>query len=482
MNVFSEEDHKDIQGLVLFGYAHAKSAKYLLLEFTDVPKSKQWLSTIAEEITRKSKVFDKKREVFNIAFTYQGFQALGLPQKVLSQFDHEFIEGIDTPHRNRVLGDLGKNAPENWHWGGKHNASVHAVLCVFGKGDVELAENEQARKKELAEANIKVIHEMDAISLPDNKEHFGFRDGISEPVLEGTVKHKTNSNTDNVVKLGEFVLGFENEYNEVNSSPLVLPSEDEQDILPYRESYKDFGRNGSYMVFRQLKQNVQEFWKYMDEQSEGNEEMVKLATKMVGRWPSGAPLTKHPDADPYDNGQTTNDDSFGYRTSDADGHKCPIGSHLRRSNPRDALADTSNAQESTMLVNRHRILRRGRAYGQPSSETMLPEELKNNSPKEETGLHFICFNGNLATQFEFVQHTWLNRATFAGLYNCPDPLLGVLEPHPTMDPNIDNTFTVEGCPVSKRYKDIPQFVETVGGEYFFMPSIRAIKYLASLDE
>lgn len=316
---------------------------------------------------------------------------------------------------------------------------------------------------------------MDTVTLHDNKEHFGFRDGISEPIIEGSLKHKENSSPANVVKLGEFVLGFENEYKEINTSPILLQSEDTTDILPYRETYKDFGRNGSYMVFRQLKQDVNAFWEYMEKQTETEKEMISLASKMVGRWPSGAPLTKFPDADPYagqtENNHTSDDDNFGYRNSDLDGNKCPIGSHLRRSNPRDALTDTSDAAESTMLVNRHRILRRGRVYGESPSKYLEPKELKDKKAIEETGLHFICFNGNLATQFEFVQHSWINRSTFAGLYRSPDPLL-----HSGDCPE----FAVQGCPVSKRYKDIPQFVQTVGGEYFFMPGIRAIKYLASL--
>lgn len=471
MNLFSYHDHKDIQGLVLFGYAHAPFAKYLLLEFNDPAGTKNWLNDVADNITRKSKVFDVERDVFNIAFTYDGFKKLGLPAKVLEQFDHEFVEGIDTDHRNRVLGDVGSNAPQHWRWGGRHNDSIDGVLCVFARNEAELEEDISKLKDQLGKVGVRVIEELDALTLPDHKEHFGFRDGISEPILAGTVKHKSSSKTANVVRLGEFVLGFENEYNEINTSPILLQSEDKTDVLPYRETYKDFGRNGSYMVFRQLKQDVPAFWKYMEKQTSDTEEMIKLASKMVGRWPSGAPMTSYPDGDPDTDLDGDQLDGFGYRVDDLDGHKCPIGSHLRRSNPRDALKDTDDADESNMLVNRHRILRRGRVYGKPSSATMDPTELKNNPEIEETGLHFICFNGNLATQFEFVQHSWLNRSTFQGLYNSPDPL---------MDPREDKDFAVEGCPVSKRYRNIPQFVHTVGGAYFFMPGIRAIKYLANV--
>ncbi len=474
MTTFSEEDHKDIQGLVLFGYNHAPVAKYILLEFTDDSATKAWLGSIAETINRKSKKLDKTRKVHNLAFTHQGFQKLGLTEDTLDKFDQEFIEGIDTPHRNRVLGDTGNSSPENWYWGGQQNDTIHAVLCLFALNEEDLEKSHQDHLIKMKEANIKVLNTMDTLTLEDGKEHFGFRDGISQPILEGTLKHKDNSSPTNVVKIGEFILGYENEYKEINFSPTMQESQDPSNILPYQENLKDFGRNGSYMVFRQLKQDVQSFWKYMNEQSNDDEEMVKLASKMVGRWPSGAPLAKYPNKDPYAgkpaNADTSDDNNFGYRDSDFDGMKCPIGSHLRRSNPRDALSNTDDADESNLLVNRHRILRRGRMYGQSPSKTMDPKELMTKPSTEETGIQFICFNGNLAKQFEFVQHSWLNRSTFAGLYDSPDPITDVKT----------KEFTLQSCPVSKRYKDIPKFVQTVGGAYFFLPGVRAIKYLASL--
>jgi Dyp-type peroxidase family len=237
---------------------------------------------------------------------------------------------------------------------------------------------------------------------------------------------------------------------------------------------RDFGRNGTYLVFRQLSQDVQAFWNFVDEATrleDGTSDhggRVRMAAKMVGRWPSGAPLTLCPEMDDEEHASS---DDFGYRATDAHGHLCPRGAHIRRTNPRDALDGTP--EESIKVSNRHRVLRRGRPYGAPISRSMDVDEILRAEAHGEVGLHFICLNADIGRQFEFVQHTWIINAKFAGQYTDADPLMGHYE-------ELQGTFTMQGSPVRQRITKLKRFVETRGGAYFFLPGMRALKYLAEL--
>ena len=170
-------------------------------------------------------------------------------------------------------------------------------------------------------------------------------------------------------------------------------------------------RNGSYLVFRQLSQDVGGFWRFADgatRRADGSSDpdaRLRLAAKMVGRWPSGAPLALAPDADDPSLAEAND---FAYHANDPRGARCPVGSHIRRSNPRDSLDPNPGSEGSFEINRRHRILRRGREYG-----PALPLERALAEPDSaERGLHFICLNANLARQFEFVHHTWLNNRKF----------------------------------------------------------------------
>jgi deferrochelatase/peroxidase EfeB len=156
------------------------------------------------------------------------------------------------------------------------------------------------------------------------------------------------------------------------------------------------------------------------------------------------------------------------------GLHCPIGSHIRRTNPRDALND--DPQQSLELSNQHRIVRRGRSYGTPLVEDMDPAKLMGTpDDRTERGLHFICLNAAIDRQFEFVQNLWANNPKFGGLYDDPDPLIGVLDGEKA-------TFTVQKEPVRCAYSDMPRFVQVRGGAYFFLPGIAAIRMLADVKQ
>ena len=182
------------------------------------------------------------------------------------------------------------------------------------------------------------------------------------------------------------------------------------------------------------------------------------------RWYSHDPATLRAADGRYRQIGDLKTNNFAYFDKDPHGLACPIGSHIRRSNPRDALGpDPPTALNS---ANRHRILRRGRSYGRHLENPMVDDGA-------DRGLHFICLNSDIERQFEFVQQTWINNPVFAGLDGEVDPLVGNLKKG-------DAIFTVQAEPLRHRVHNLSRFVVVKGGSYFFLPSIRALKYLASL--
>jgi deferrochelatase/peroxidase EfeB len=186
---------------------------------------------------------------------------------------------------------------------------------------------------------------------------------------------------------------------------------------------------------------------------------------MVGRWPGGAPLVLAPDHD--DPAQSTAND-FVYQGPDPDGWRCPIGAHVRRAHPRDSLDPKPGSPQSIAVGKRHRLLRRGREYGAAIGPGTLLDAADDGVDR---GLHFICLCGNIARQFEFIQGTWVMSPKFDGLHEDDDPLLGV-------HGEGAGTFQAQGRPVRHRHRGLPRFITVRGGGYFFLPGLRALRYLA----
>ena len=401
--------------------------------------------------------------------TYPGLVALGLPDAIASQFAHEFREGMTTEHRQRVLGDFGADAPANWRWGGEANSPIHALLMLYAADESGLEALLSRQLADLQSASIEVVVSLATEDIGD-VEPFGFRDGISQPVPEGFGREGRKEDT---IRPGEFVLGYANEYGLLTDRPLVPAASDPRNILPSDaagSANKDLGRNGSYLVLRQLEQDVPGFWKFIHGRAGGgaDEQNTALAAKMVGRWPGGAPLALAPQAD---DAALAKANDFGYHAGDPDGLACPVGAHVRRANPRDSLDPNPGSPDSIAVNKRHRILRRGRAYGPFLSRD---DALSANAESVERGLHFACIVANISRQFEFVQHTWANNPKFDGLYDEVDPITG-----PRTDAG--SNFSMPANPVRNRLTGIPAFVTVRGGGYFFMPGIRAIRYLAALE-
>jgi Dyp-type peroxidase family len=479
-------DLNDIQGLILYGYGKFAAACYVLLQIQDPAAAKGWLADLAPQITsairNPSEQIDQHPTCLNLAFTQAGLRALHLDETALAGFSREFQEGmVLTEHRQRLLGDIEDSAPEHWSWGGNHSTAVHLVLMLYAVDQPTLEQFYQTQVSAFSNHGLTEVTKLDTQRLPNRREHFGFRDDIADPIIAGTDRQ---GNPNNTINAGEFILGYQNGYQQYTNRPLLPTAQDPQALLPEDlagSGLRDLGRNGSYLVFRQLSQDVQLFWQYLDQaakQTNGSNNpttRLQLAAKMVGRWPSGAPLVEAPE---QDNPALANQNDFLYHTTDADGVKCPFAAHIRRTNPRDALEPEPGSQETLDRTNRHRILRRGRAYGPPVAASMTPEDILNAPPDhQERGIHFICFNANIGRQFEFIQHTWINNPKFDGLYSEDDPLMG---DRAGQAAGKSGTFTVQATPVRQQVSGLPRFVQVRGGAYFFMPGIRAVRFLAAL--
>jgi Dyp-type peroxidase family len=461
---------EDIQGIILWGYGHMPEARYLLFRVREASSElRGWLASLPLTSAGGSRSAEPPEPLVNVAFSYSGLRALGVDPELCDRFSTPFVQGSDHPYRARVNGDVGDDAPEHWQWGSEQNP-VHVVLLVFAKDRPSIERWATHFRNQATGAGLELVTELEGTTLAGRKEHFGFRDGIAQPELKGSGRGGLEGN---LVAAGEFLLGHHDGYDNVSDSP---------------ESPAGFafGANGSYLVFRQLEQNVEAFWRYAAALDATNP--VKAASKLVGRWPSGAPLVRHPDADP-DSPRFADDDTFTYLSSDDDndryGARCPFGAHVRRTNPRDWQLGAS-PDESARLANLHRLLRRGRPYGEPLDEAMLPSELVRRSlggagaPAVERGLQFLCFNANIDRQFEFVQQQWANNPKFAGQNVDPDPLIGVNRDPARLDLE-GNAFTRQTdakAGILPRGGGLARFVRVRGSGYFFMPSIPAVRLLA----
>jgi deferrochelatase/peroxidase EfeB len=341
------------------------------------------------------------------------------------------------------------------------------------------------------------------------REPFGFIDGISQPEIDWDQTREVPINGyerkyGNLVSLGEFLLGYRNEYGRYTDRPLLDAQSPASSDIPFAEDHpekKDLGRNGTYLVMRQLAQDVRGFWQFLDRTSDSNpEERYRLGSLMVGRAiADGSPLVPLgretiPGVGNQHNGIRQN--QFTY-DSDPDGTRCPYGAHIRRANPRNpdipgdpnGLISTlvrtlgfgnKNLRDDLIASTRfHRILRRGREYG----HKVTPEEALQSAATQdgESGLHFLAINSNIQRQFEFIQTAWLMRTKFDGMTEESDPLLG--NRTPVLGCPLTNTFSVpQNGKLRERVMDLPQFIRAQGGAYFFLPGLRALQYLAKLRD
>jgi Dyp-type peroxidase family len=460
----SKLERDEIQGMLLSAYGHLPWSVNVLLRIDDAERARAWLASLVPAITLACGKHDRRGT--NVAVAHCGLMKLGL-QAPPHAFPVAFVDGMASPRRAQILGDTGSSAPAEWLWGSETNP-VDLLLMLFAHTEEALAALLADHRAAFEPSGLSEVAALFGRRHSDGKEHFGFTDGVAQPAIRGEqssepARRRTDHTND--VAAGEFILGYVNEYGIASETPKVSAAADPRDVLGSGAEMRDFGRNGSYLVLRQLEQDVASFWSFLDDATRGPNgsdalARERLAAKLVGRWPSGAPLAHAPNDDEP---RLANHNHFGF-ASDPHGLRCPIGSHIRRANPRDGFAN-NRPEQSVRRSNRHRILRRGRPYG-PKIENVLVKD------NESRGLIFICLNSDIERQFEFIQQTWLNNTTFCGLNNEVDPFVGAQSG--------DARMTIPKEPVRTRLKGIPRFVTTKGGGYFFLPGLRALRYLAGL--
>lgn len=463
-------EREDIQGLVMSGHGTMPRATYLLLHIGEDESARRraraWLADVASRVTTSTGREEERS--LHVALNCQGFRQLAVTEDQMTTFPAAFREGMAAENRTRILGDVGPSSPEGWTWGGKTSQEIHLILLLFAVDGATFAKTETEERRRLADSGLTIVRQLTPEPLPGPQsrgrfglEHFGFADGMSQPVILGSGQENRlvgDDATRNVINPGEFVLGYPNGYGKQTPWPKLSGG----------VGGESFGRNGTFLVFRHLAQDVAGFRRFLRDNARSPdgasaaEAEAFLAAKLVGRWTSGAPLVKSPHRDDPDLGA---DNSFGYAAWDPDGERCPLSAHIRRTNPRDSLRP--DAAKALELANLHRILRRGRVYGPGLAEGETVDD------GQDRGLFFICINANIERQFEFIQHTWCNNPKFADGYDEIDPLTGNQPPG-------GGNLTIQETPVRRRLVGIPTFVTTRGGAYFFLPGVAAIRQLAAM--
>jgi Dyp-type peroxidase family len=437
-------EHEDIQTGVLRPRPSPYVGTYLLLRIDDRVAGRELLRRLHAVLRADATAPDTAREAWlTVALTYQGLKTLGVPQESLDSFPPEFQEGMAA--RATLLGDVGESSPANWEWP-LGSPDVHVAVAVLSPDAARLAAvAERARRAHQDLPGVQVIWRQDCYQLPTGRTSFGFKDGIGQPAVEGSGIPGSHPG-ERPIKAGEFILGYP----------------DEMGGLPPMPTPEVLGRNGTYIVFRKLHTRVAAYRQYLRAKAANREDEALLGAKIVGRWQSGAPLTLSPEHDdPQLGADSARNNDFDYH-DDLRGFKCPAGAHARRANPRAAFDE-----EGSVNVRLHRMIRRGTSYG-----PMLPDGVLEDDGVDR-GIVFVFVGAHLRRQFEFVKTQWINDGIFIGSPAEKDPLAG---PNDGTD-----TFTIAQRPIRRRLQDLPPFVVTRGGEYCFVPSLRALRWLAELE-
>jgi deferrochelatase/peroxidase EfeB len=498
----------------------------------------------------------------SVGFSVNGLGQLGIKPDAIQTFPSSFKQGMATSARARELGDTLANEPTGWTWG-QPERGVDVFLVVYCTDQETLNTMNRLINGHADALGHTRVFNLVLAPLPDKsnpassnlsppRNPFGFVDGVSQPIIRGVSRWNTRKFANQVVEAGEFVLGYPDNLGVIAPSPTIRDADDPRQILPeagpdaFRNrpefsSYegtgrKDLGRNGSFLVVRQLEQDIIGFREWIDsaikvlEQSgsiaaelsnqpaanpHGRIVRIKLlgpeaqtsipsspltaaqatglpdppriiappppgafaatirdlvASKLMGRWSDGSSLVRNrlppplPGPVPALDPTRAADNEFLFGQEDPSALACPFGAHIRRANPRDTRFPGS--AEEIASVNRHRILRVGRMYG-PSFD---PADGK--LPEHSCGMLFMCLNGDIERQFEFVQKTWLLNPNIHGLEDEVDPIIG----------RSSRRFTIPTTTGPISLPPSPGFVTVKGGGYFFLPSRTALRFLAAVPE
>lgn len=445
----------DIQALILRARPEPYVGIHAMLHIDDAAGARALIARMADHVASAQDWTDERDAWMGLALSHAGLQALGLPQASLASFPLPFQQGM--AQRAEQLRDVGENAPEQWE-DAFRPGTCHVALTIY-------ARNEAAR--DVAVANtMDVLRRSHGVTLvgthafgadADARNPFGFRDSISQPRVAGSGLDALPGQ-ERAIAAGEFILGENSE----TGAPVAMPQPPE------------LGRNGTFVVMRKYASRVGAFNDFVRAHAQGEAAEELLGAKMVGRWRSGAPLVLAPEADdPALGADPARNNDFDF-AQDVRGLACPHAAHMRRLNPR--------ASALTILtdVNIHRIIRRSSTFGPKWERSVTARDDStgdgagasgHDDGKDARGIFFIFISARAYDTIEFLQQEWINRGNFIDLGEERDPVVGLHQ-----EPG---HFTVPASPVRRRVPDVTTFNRLRGGEYLFMPSLTALRWIGA---
>jgi Dyp-type peroxidase family len=466
-DVISNLDNQlaDIQGNILRGY-HMHCERNLVLRIDEAVSARRLLKSMISgerastpQVTTAAPWTIKPDYVMNVAFTFTGLQALGVPPETLQTFSPSFQAGA--VQQAAAVGYTGESAPDQWVDGladrQGQTIQAHLLISLYAKSRMILDEaTEQLRAACRTHGGVTELSAQVGEELPDSRVHFGYVDGLSQPHVAGATCPR-HAGALEIVPPGAFLLGYESQFPQFRF-PVPQP-----DAL---------GRNGTYFAYLILRQDVAAFETFLTEMGQKhNMDRELVAAKLCGRWRNGVPISLSPDTDsPVPPIPTDQLNHFDYvpteampnAVNDAVGYRCPISSHIRRTNPRNAPVSGTPS--------RRRIIRRATPYGPLyKPDPALPDD------GVERGLLLKVLCASLEEQFEFIMTQWVNGTTFTGGVSGKDPLIG-------SNDNDSGDFQIRiSRGVAATLDGFSRFVQVRGAAYCFMPGISGLSYLAHLD-
>jgi Dyp-type peroxidase family len=435
----------DIQATVLRYRPEPYYGTHVMLRVEDAQAGREFLQRLTPHVRSAADWWQDREPWIAVAITYPGLVALGVPEDSLRSFPEAFRLGMAA--RADELLDHGENDPE--HWDTEFcSGRIHIGVSVFSDSEETWRRTLlSARRHYDGHPGLTVLMTQDFGAQPGDLNPLGYRDSIGQPAIEGSGVEPLPGQGP-AIKAGEFILGYPGQAG----VPLPAPR---PAVL---------GRNGTFVGLRKYQSRVGAFNRFLRAHAATDEERELLAAKLVGRWRSGAPLTLAPTRDdPALGADPWRNNDFTY-AADPQGRHVPLGSHMRRMNPRDT--------ELALLtdVSVHRIIRRSTTYGAPYD----PNAISDQDDEVPRGLYFIFISAKAMATLEFLQQEWINNGNFMSLGGERDPNVGLQQD--------GAMFTIPQEPVRRRIHGIETFNVLRGGEYFFLPSLSALRWIGNIEE